>query len=36
MNIETILNKFENFDITSGYRMLIDRSKSGKDKNKQK
>ncbi len=38
MNIEKILDKFENFDITSGYRMLmlIDRSKCGTDRNKNK
>lgn len=38
MNIEKILDKFENFDITSGYRMLmlIDRSKCGKDRNQKK
>lgn len=36
--IENILNKFENFDITSGYRMimLINRHKKGKDRNPNK
>ena len=34
--IEKILEKFENFDITSGYRMmmLIDRTKGGNEKNR--
>lgn len=36
--IENILAKFENFDITSGYRMvmLIDRNNSGRDRNQKK
>ena len=36
--IEKILDKFENFDITSGYRMLmlIDRNKCGTDRNQKR